>query len=151
MDELNLVCAYCADWGVEIVKNYGMTPNDKGPYWGGINWPQRQIFWRDGCENSSRFELMPSAMLHELAHVLADTKPRYVDEVGSSMLAFEYYSSKFLRLKSYEPFMQTYCIEGDYWFDIAETVRTEYLNESFKECTRLGLLDKQKQPTFTRK
>ncbi|NBU17598.1 MAG: hypothetical protein EBS48_11445, partial [Actinobacteria bacterium] len=95
--EYRLVLRECARWGVRV--RYADVPPGlqmvhSGPLWGSIHWPTRTIFWEPGCP----FPEGPSALLHELAHCLAHTRPSDTDEIESGMLAVEYEAARRLKL-----------------------------------------------------
>lgn len=108
----------------------------------------RQIF----IEHEHKTDpLIPSQALHELAHVLIGKKPDdVVDEVDNGMLALEFHTAKLRKFKHWERSMASYQVDGSGggWKDAGYDVRRKTIAASARESKRIGLLDRNYQPTY---
>lgn len=91
------------------------------------------------------------ALLHELNHVihaeLNGMSPRDHDEIGSSMLAFEWYAGRWLGLRHKRHWWGDYCIEDPkgaghliYWENTPAKHRRKLLKASFPQAVEAKLL-----------
>lgn len=132
-----------------------------------IDWKQRKILW-------TGFSLpleTGNFLIHELAHCLAPVHPDKINEATSLMLAFEYYSHRWLRLTGWREWQQgrgmnirvawrlitkprgsarscgTLFVP---WNDAPMYKRHEALAFSLKAAVRAGVLTPEGRPTFQR-
>jgi hypothetical protein len=159
--DFNRVVKYVKRWGVTL--HFAEPPAEfrqwydyhGGPVWGGIHWPTRSIFWepREGRGVVYPYQPgpdWPNGLLHELSHVLARESPEHINEVESEMLAFEYYSSRFLHLKSWADWMKNYVLspDGTEWPDTPTRYRGRCIKESLALAVKSGTMTESGKPTF---
>jgi hypothetical protein len=156
LEEFERVVAYTRAWGIEV-KLYAWPTEDlekrthRGPIWGVIAWPDRQIWWPPN--HPTAVGDWPSALLHELAHCLAPEPPSRMDEVDSLMLAFERCSARLLRITAWEAWMDTYSLPDPHgtlkpWTQLSIQHRGHLLNISRRHARAAGVLDARGMPTF---
>ena len=92
-------------------------------------------------------------ILHELSHLVAGNAEYPTDdhEVHSAMLAFEFYSARWLRLQPYRlSWMQGFGLPlHGYWWDAPVDKRCEYISCSLDTAVEIGILTCDGRPTFS--
>lgn len=146
------VLRYAERWGVRVVPAGGeLRATDVAPlnFFGGIHWPKRTIVF-DFDTAADEGALSACLLAHELSHVLCGKDPCCVDEVGSSMLALDYYAARRLRLLDWSAWMYDYSTGDGLWRGCTTRQRGQLIAQSLAEAVRSGLLDQRGRPTFNR-
>lgn len=165
--DLHKVLNYSRRWGIEIrlVSYMDEMPTGDQYNWfksplchGGIEWDERRIWLLDGKARYPSYGpfATPNILLHELAHCLAFENPEEISEPYSEMLAFEYYSTRWLRLGGWSKWMHDYYLDRDdgfsqaRWSDTTTRERHRWLEASLTAARFYGVLNKDGTPTFRR-
>jgi len=116
---------------------------------GVIDWPKRTILWGDSKLDGDA----PNELLHEVGHCLDEKDPDAGDEVEGLVLAFECYSTRFLRLSGWTAWMRQYQVmleNGAYrdWPYTRPSYRRRMLAGSLKKAVEAGILTQDGKPTF---
>ncbi len=101
------------------------------------------------------------ALVHEVGHILFGEHPAHIHEVNSGLLAFDYYSTRFLRLSGWSEWMRTYLIAANlkraatfwntvYWREASPRLKADTLRHSLKAAVQKKLLTEDGIPTFRR-
>jgi hypothetical protein len=154
--QFSKVVRYVQRWRVSIVftiqemKEFAYI--DDGPLWGKLDYPNHKIGWPLDPElhiTSFTTRRWVGALIHELAHCLASSPPRHVNEPCSEMLGFEYYSLRYLRTGGWSTWMHNYGTpDGTPWQNAPIREKHTLISASAELARECGLLDKQFRPTF---
>lgn len=159
-EDLYRVLHYCHAWGVRVdIDDYDtLPPKGLRRSWssapasmGGILWSRREkrILWSVMEDDRS------NELLHELSHCLDRRSPWKADEVHGPMLAFEYYSNRYLKIGGRSEWMVNFGLGDDYdgieWTSASTRLRGNLIRKSFARAVRSGLLTEQGRPTFVRR
>jgi len=157
------VVDYVVAWGVDLhfvpavaiqaLFDLSWTCFERGPIEGGIfiEEGKRRIVWPEALPtNAVHKDKHAASLLHELSHCLAKDPPGVVDEVESEMLAFEWYSQRYLRLgREWQAFMASYDIgQGMMWSEAPAKYKSAVVGPSRKFACEAGLIDDKGKPTF---
>lgn len=147
------VLRYAERWGVRVVPAGGeFLVTDVASslnFSGGIHWPMRMVVF-DFDTAANEGAISACLLAHELSHVLCGKDPCCVDEVGSSMLALDYYAARRLRLLGWSAWMCDYVAGDGLWRECTTRQRGLLIAQSLAEAVRSGLLDERGRPTFNR-
>lgn len=162
--EFQRVIWHAKRWGVEVRSGKPPKFEEEDGWWSspflngpsfddsfGIWLPERAIYWNTEIRTDSG--ATPNGLLHELAHVITGKPPDEVDEITSGMLAFEYRTSRALKLTTWRAWMQTYQVDANdstMWLEASTRFRHKALVESFQGAVERGLLDANGKPTYRR-
>lgn len=149
------VRSYCHAWGVPVVHSTPLLVkhdgvNFRGPLSCDSKLEPRAIhFVRHPERNPGMIAL---DILHELSHHIAGNAQCPTDdhEVHSAMLAFEFYSARWLWLQPYRlAWMRGFGLPlyGDWW-DAPVDKRCEYISSSLETAVEIGILTRDGRPTF---
>ncbi len=177
--EFDRVVRYAGRWGVQVVFDSPSLPTvgelwstapedaeyseDNAPTWSNgptdevlIHWPTRTIHWKSSDKGTLLHD-SALALLHELNHCLQKACPDDINEVESAMLAFEYYSVRFLKLSGWKAWMQDFNVPlprtwGGWggWSKATHTEKHKLLVKSREIAQHVGLLDDALKPTYRR-
>jgi hypothetical protein len=152
--QLNKVIRYCNKWGVEVLVKSPCPFHTKhlGPVWGRLDWEEHKIFWpldEEMRPQRVRANAWPAALLHELAHCLAFEPPSWINEPISEMLAFEYFSLRYLKIYGWGRWMKDYGMpDGRAWQRLSNLEKHDYLDASLDLAREVGILNRDRTPTF---
>ena len=154
----DLALRYVRRWGIEVrLVPDGIPDYTSYPYGrffsnnhGIIEWPDRRIWWRLNYLNKEA----PNELLHELGHCLDKDDPDTSEEATGPVLAFEYYSTRFLGLPGWSDWMYAYQIDVSPdkglvdWPKASTSVRHGFLQKSLSKAVQRGILTQDGKPTF---
>lgn len=146
------VLKYCEAWCVPVVGASPSPTNDDyhdGPtISSGIDWQTRTIFWDPA---DTQHPDAPGALLHELSHILAGEDPQHVDEAASCMLAFEWFSHRYLKLRTWVNYQRNYQLTHmDEWQYCTNREKHGFIVKSHIEAMKMRILTADGKPTFKR-
>lgn len=148
------VLLYCQRWGVEVKFDFPDYDDMSGLFTSRVDLSHvmytpilRHIYWHD-----KKNECWSHWLLHELSHCLASKNPSCIDEPGSEMIAFEYYSTRYLKISGWTEFMADYSLgDGRPWYYHSQEEKSIVLKRSLVKAMNAGLLDVNGKPTFRRR
>lgn len=154
------VLRYCERWGVDVeVGDFPVLPGAQisRTGWSGSAFSLggilstrrgRRIVW----DESGNGDAEACELLHELGHCLDRRLPWNADEIYGPMLAFEYFSTRFLHLKGRSEWMVYFGLGDEFgdaeWDAVSTRTRGDLLRRSLKRAIDRGLLTKTGKPTF---
>jgi hypothetical protein len=157
------VLRYCAKWGIEVrfEKYRAPWPWPEGTAWfdaptalAHIEWPARRIWWDPvSCGDTDA----AVALLHELSHCVDPKSPEDTDELEGPFLAFEYYSTRLLKVAGRTEWMRHYGLgdtgalvqaPNEDWGQLPVRAKAVLIRRSLARAVEVGTLTAEGRPTY---